>query len=134
MEYKALNENGRAYTYVKFPEHFVWKGAWQPRQVGNCIGRLYFVAPWSGEKYYLRVLLHHVHGAKSWEEIRSVNGHACPTMKEACVLRGLLQDDTEFELRGAMVTQEEWTWRAKHQVQMRPTTLLPAKCREKETG
>ena len=65
---------------------------------GNCIGRLYFVAPRSGEKYYLRVLLHHVRGAKSWEEIRSVNGHVCPTIKEACVLRGLLQDDREWHL------------------------------------
>ena len=75
LEYNADNENGRAYTYVEFPEHFVWKGAWHPRQTGNCIGRLYFVAPRSGEKYYLRVLLHHVRGATSWEEIRSINGH-----------------------------------------------------------
>ena len=76
----------------------LWKGAWHPRQTGSCIGRLYFVAPRSGEKYYLRVLLHHVRGAKSWEEIRTVNGHVCPTMKEPCVLRGLFQDNQEWHL------------------------------------
>ena len=87
------------YTYVEFPEHFVWKdSAWHPHQTGKCIGRLYFVAPRAGEKYYLRVLLHHVRGATSWTDIRTVNKHGCPTMKEACVARGLLQDEKEWDL------------------------------------
>ena len=87
------------YAYVEFPEHFVWRlSAWQPRLTGNCIGRLYFVAPRAGEKYYLQVLLHHVRGATSWDDIRTVNSHVYSTMKEACVARGLLQDDREWDL------------------------------------
>ena len=97
MESNVTCPAGRVWTHVEFPEHFVWKDShWEPCKQGECIGRIYFVAPRSGEKYYLRVLLHHVRGAKSWEDIRTVGNQVCATFKEACVLRGLLQDDREW--------------------------------------
>jgi hypothetical protein len=62
------------------------------------VGRMYFVQPSEGERYFLRLLLHHVPGATSFEDLACTNKHLQhPTQhasfKEACQQRGLLQDD-----------------------------------------
>ena len=55
------------------------------------------VQPSEGERYYLRILLTHVKGATSFDNLKMVNGHLCRSFKEACILLGLLQDDTEWD-------------------------------------
>ncbi len=65
------------------------------------VGRMYFVQPSEGERYFLRLLLHHVPGATSFEDLACTNRHLQhPTQhasfKEACQQRGLLQDDAEW--------------------------------------
>ena len=42
------------------------------------------------------MLLHHVKGATRWEDLRTFEGNVYPTFQEACVARGLLQDDAEW--------------------------------------
>jgi hypothetical protein len=64
------------------------------------VGRMYFVQPSEGERYFLRLLLHHVPGATSFEDLACTNMHLQhPTQhayfKEACQQRGLLHDDAE---------------------------------------
>ncbi|CAG8599584.1 20041_t:CDS:2 [Cetraspora pellucida] len=44
---------------------------WKPRQCGNVIGRMYFIHPLSGERYYLRLLLTIVRGATSFSHLRT---------------------------------------------------------------
>jgi hypothetical protein len=86
-------------TYPQMPAHFVWdnsKKEWRPRQKGTAVGRVYFAGPAAGERYYLRMLLHVVHGPTSWESLRTVNGIVCDTFKAACIARGLLESDDEF--------------------------------------
>ena len=39
-----------------------------------------------------------VKGARSFEELRSVDGTEYATFKEACLARGLLEDDQEWRL------------------------------------
>jgi hypothetical protein len=58
---------------------------------------MYFVSPKAGEKYYLRLLLCHVRGAKDWDDLLKVDGVLYPTYKEACIGRGLLEDDKEWD-------------------------------------
>jgi hypothetical protein len=58
---------------------------------------MYFVSPRAGEKYYLRLLLCHVRGAKDWDDLLKVDGVHFPTYKEACIARGLLEDDKEWD-------------------------------------
>jgi hypothetical protein len=72
---------------------------WTPRQRRFAIGRIYFCGPKAGERYYLRLLLHHVTGAKSWEELRTVPGQEQPfeTFREACLARGLLESDEQWD-------------------------------------
>lgn len=68
--------NACQYTYSEFPEHYIFNKTWKPRQRGGSktIGRMYSVSPNEGERYYLRLLLVHVRGPKSFEDIRTVDG------------------------------------------------------------
>jgi len=54
------------------------------------------VSPLAGEKFYLRLLLLHVKGATSFEDVRTFNGRVCETFKDACEERALLKDDQEW--------------------------------------
>jgi hypothetical protein len=64
---------------------------------------MYFVQPSKGERYYLRVLLTHVTGATCFEDLRTAHRPHMPTIivpptfKVACLARGLLQDDAEWD-------------------------------------
>ena len=57
---------------------------------------MYKVNP-TGEMFFLRLLLLQAKGATSWEDVRTVNGIVLETFREACVLKGLWQDDTEWQ-------------------------------------
>ncbi|XP_070555422.1 uncharacterized protein [Ptychodera flava] len=100
--FKANSEisDARLIPYHNFPEHFTWNATtceWKPRKKGLAIGRLYQANPVEGERFYLRLLLHHVPGSISFEDIRTLpDGTICSTFKEAALKRGLLQDDEEW--------------------------------------
>lgn len=59
---------------------------------------MYFVSPTAGEQFYLRTLLTVVRGATSFEDLRTFNGQLCPSFRDACLQRGLLDDDGEWRL------------------------------------
>lgn len=58
-------------------------------------------------RYSLRLLLHHVPGAKSYADVRTVDGIVYGTFEEAALKHGLLEDDREWDecLREAASTQ-----------------------------
>jgi hypothetical protein len=60
------------------------------------IGRIYYVHPSEGERYYLRMLLLLVKGTQSYKDLRTYNDVIFPSFKEACAARGLLGDDREW--------------------------------------
>ena len=62
------------------------------------IGRLAFVGPSEGERYYLRLLLHNVRSPKSFEDLRIVNGHIYATFQQAALKLGLMEEDDAIEL------------------------------------
>lgn len=78
---------------------FQKKSGWQDRKRGGdkVIGRMYTVSVSEGERYYLRLLLLHVPGATSFENLRTVHGVTFLTFKEACQELGLLEDDSVWE-------------------------------------
>uniref|UniRef100_A0A453JVC8 ATP-dependent DNA helicase n=1 Tax=Aegilops tauschii subsp. strangulata TaxID=200361 RepID=A0A453JVC8_AEGTS len=61
------------------------------------IGRIVSAHPAEGERYYLRVLLNHVTGATSYEDLRTVNGEILPTFREAAERRGLIEGDNTLD-------------------------------------
>lgn len=94
-----LHEEARNLTYCEFPQKWKWdkkERKWVKRQHGFKIARLYYVKPTEGERFYLRMLLMIVKGAKNYEDIRTYNGITYKTFKETCAARGLLMDDNEW--------------------------------------
>ncbi|XP_073152408.1 uncharacterized protein [Henckelia pumila] len=82
---------------MEFPQYYTWIQSgkkWIPRRSQNkVVGRVYVVSPSEGERFYLRILLNHVRGPISFEELKTVNGNIYRTFKEAAQMRGLLQHD-----------------------------------------
>jgi hypothetical protein len=97
--------------YHDFPRLATWNKSrkqWTERRQGPLyglppIGRMYYVRPTEGERFYLRLLLHNVPGATSFEDLRTSNrgtpnAIVHPTFKAACEALGLLEDDNEWDL------------------------------------
>jgi hypothetical protein len=63
---------------------------------GGKIGRIYFMHPSVGERYYLRMLLLIVKGAHSYESLWTYNNITYATFKEACNAPCLLNNDQEW--------------------------------------
>jgi len=108
--------------YPDYPEITMWskfKNVWhlQKREAGRrdagrnnhvtleTMGRMYFVQPLEGERYYLRILLTHIAGPTCFEDLITTHRPHTPTIvmhptfKAACLARGSLQDDAEWDQR-----------------------------------
>jgi len=59
---------------------------------------MYFVSPSKGKQFFLRLLLTIFEGRKSWKHLRTWNGQVFAIFKEACMARGLLEDDHEWRI------------------------------------
>ena len=46
-----------------------------------------------GERYYMRLLLNHVTGPTSFDDLKTVNGVQSSMFQEAALLHGLLEGD-----------------------------------------
>ena len=109
--------NSNHIRYIDYPRYFTWvkkDRVWRPRRQFKVlksspnqfdfnrdpcriVGRIYSVSPREGERYYLRTLLLHVPGAKSFKDLRTVDNVTHNSFREACVAKGLLADDTEWK-------------------------------------
>jgi hypothetical protein len=72
----AQSAKARRFLYKEFPEHYTWNKStkvWKPRVAKKRlqIGRLVYVSPSEGDRFYLRVCLNHTRGAKSFEDLRT---------------------------------------------------------------
>ncbi|XP_074265962.1 uncharacterized protein LOC141588417 [Silene latifolia] len=94
-------EGGQRYLYSEFPEYFVWndkKKFWKPRDRGVVVGRVAHASPGEGERYYLRLLLAHVRGPKSFEDLKTVDDICCVSFQEVALKRGILEDDNAADM------------------------------------
>ncbi|XP_028121112.1 uncharacterized protein LOC114318414 [Camellia sinensis] len=91
------DETANRYLYREIPQHYRWCNStkiWQLRlNRQRVIGRIYTVSPSEGERFYLRILLSHIRGPKSFDHLLMVNGIAYPTFKQAAEHHGLLEHD-----------------------------------------
>ena len=81
--YNESYEDGRALLYQDFPlkycfdkKHRRWH---RRRRETTAIGRMYYLNPTAGERFYLRLLLTAVRGPTSFEHLRTVDGTLHPT-------------------------------------------------------
>ncbi|XP_074266064.1 uncharacterized protein LOC141588525 [Silene latifolia] len=97
-EHKATER----YLYSQFTEHYRWdktERTWfKRRNKLLVIARLVFVSPSEGERYFLRLLLNHVKSPKSFEDLKTVNGHCCSTYQEAALELRLIEEDNMVDL------------------------------------
>eukprot|EP00095_Tigriopus_kingsejongensis_P008014 maker-scaffold1844_size26589-snap-gene-0.4 protein:Tk08014 transcript:maker-scaffold1844_size26589-snap-gene-0.4-mRNA-1 annotation:"hypothetical protein Y032_1114g3627" len=117
MAYFELNTRGNAARDILYPgitKYFTWNQndkAWRRRKRGHVdaddgnftsgtLGRIPTISlsPKQSELYYLRMLLHNVAGAQSYEDLRTVDAELCPTFQAACNKLGLLEDDNEKDM------------------------------------
>lgn len=102
----------RTLLYSEVPTFYTWNAAakkFQRRKQGepvddhpgyystDAIGRMYTVSPSNIECFYLRLLLVNVRGPKSFQDLRTVDGHVCDTYRDACQRLHLLEDDTHWD-------------------------------------
>ena len=86
------NDRAQKLLYKEFPEHFVWNQQdklWIPRKQCQVIGRIVTTNPIEGERYYLRLLLNHIRGPKSFEDLKIVNSVKTLSFLESALLYGL---------------------------------------------
>ncbi|XP_066164591.1 uncharacterized protein [Oryza sativa Japonica Group] len=90
----------RDILYRDFPMWFTWQTAgkyWKKRDRGGQVGRIVCAHPAEGERYYLRVLLNHVAGSTSFEDLRTVDGVVMPSFRAATERRGLIEADNTLD-------------------------------------
>lgn len=94
------HDDAKDLTYLQFPSKWRWDTdtrSWVRRRDNRPkVGRLHYVHPSAGERYYLRMLLLKVKGASGFRDLRCHNGVQYSTFKEACKSRGLIGDDQEW--------------------------------------
>ncbi len=101
-EYFQANINyplARKVMYMDFPFVFTWTNGtkkWTIWQRGCSVGRLYFVSPSTGERYFLCTLLTKVKGVVSFEVLRTINDVVHDTFKSTCIAFGLYDLDDEW--------------------------------------
>ncbi|XP_055924562.1 uncharacterized protein LOC129956657 [Argiope bruennichi] len=102
----------RSLLYHQVPKYYTWNKSnkkWVPRKSGQAVpdhpgikssdalGRVYTVHPSNSECFHLRLLLHEVIGPTFFSDLKTFNGIVCETFKQACELRGLLDDDSHWK-------------------------------------
>jgi ATP-dependent DNA helicase PIF1 len=106
----SSNEDAKQYLYHQIPQYYtLCKNKWKKRKTGGSkvISRMYTASPHEGERFYLRLLLLHVKGARTFEDLRSYNKIVYDTFKDAAKARSLLQSDEEWDscLQEAVLVQ-----------------------------
>ena len=85
-------------TYPQFPTVATWDSSrkvWKLRDTNTqCVGRMYKVHFSQQQNYYLWLLLRHVPGPTSYQDL--TDGHT--TFADACRARGLLDDDQQWHV------------------------------------
>ena len=114
----TLGTEARKYTYQEFPQHFTWKSVekrWSIRKRDPAIGRMFFIPPTAGERFYLRTLLTVIKGAKSFDDLRQYDcDEPYPTFHATCIAQGLLEDDGEWNQCFAEASQVQTGTRLHH--------------------
>ncbi|XP_076059473.1 uncharacterized protein LOC143036104 [Oratosquilla oratoria] len=97
----ARNEFAAGLYYNQLPNHFVFNNTssvWEERKTtASSLGRIRAVTNKTVELFYLRLLLTHVKGPTSYEDLRTFEGVIYPSYREAVKAMGLLNDEETWK-------------------------------------
>ena len=95
---QPLEFDCRELLYQDFPSRMTWDKRtrlWKVRKSRfSTIGRMMYVSPTGGERFFLRLLLTAIRGAISFDGLKTVDGVLHPDFRSTCVALGLLNSDT----------------------------------------
>ena len=100
FQLNVTDANARLIMYRDIPRHYVFMNhTWVLRRRGveSVIGRIFNVNPRLTEQFHLRILLLHIPGALSFEDLRTVDNHLYLTCADACDAHHLIANDQEWE-------------------------------------
>ena len=117
FEICKIDSFAKTLLYQEIPYYYTWNTkmkSWKRRLQGkrcleleelfgpkifryHTLSRITFINP-KQDTYHLRLLLQHVKGPTSFQDLLIVDDIFCSTYKEACLKRGLLHDDTTWDL------------------------------------
>ena len=95
-----MDENACKLLYKEFSEQFVWNQRdkiWTPIKKKKVIVKIVATNPVEGERYYLQLLLNHVRGPTSFEDLKTNGGVIASTFHEAALLCGLLEANNSLD-------------------------------------
>jgi hypothetical protein len=119
------DQSARKILYREFLEHYRWmkgrKIGQTRKQASAQVGRIVYANPAEGDRYFPRVLLNHVRGATSFEDLRTVAGVTCCIFREACEKRGLIETDT---LVGSAKLLSKLRWTSKEHVLLNMRSII----------
>ena len=133
------SDTARNLLYTEVPIDFTFNRAltiWTRRlKKSKTISRLYFVSPREQGRFFLRLLLLHVRGATSFEDLRSLNG-IYPSFREAAIARGLTESDEEWHFAMSQASlffmssslRSLFVSSVNHPTASDFSTILPRKC------
>ncbi|KAI2493617.1 helicase [Fragilaria crotonensis] len=75
---------------------FVYSRRTSTSTLAQAINRIKFVSPAHGDLYYLRMLLRQ-YPSRSFDDARTFNNVAFDTCHDACIARGIVTDENEFD-------------------------------------
>ena len=87
-------EDSRDLIYTEFPTRWVSNAQdkiWIRKKRRNRISKIMYIHPSSDELYYLRMLLNVMKGARSYDNIKIIDGIVHPTFQSACNVLDLLE-------------------------------------------
>ena len=101
FELNRRDPQAREILYCDLPYHYTFDNRerkWSPRRrnAEKIIARMANANIREGERYFLRVLLLHVPGATSFDDLKTYDGIVHETFRAACSARGLLHDDATW--------------------------------------
>jgi hypothetical protein len=70
----SVDPFAHSFLYIEFLEHYRWdrtEKEWLQRKQTTQIGRMVYVCPAEGERNYLQVLLNHVRGVTSFDDLKT---------------------------------------------------------------
>ena len=113
FELNCIDPYARSFVYHDIPEHYFWNSkttSWirrSPNSKEKVLGRMLNVKPNEIERFALRLLLVHVKGPRSFQDLRTLPSNVvCATFHEAAQMKGLLNNEKEWEY--AMTEAVQW--------------------------
>lgn len=100
FELNRLCDGARRYLYTEIPELYTYnsnKGEWTDRQRGRVITRMHSIHPNNKELFHLRMLLLHVRGAQSFDDLKTVYGQRYDSFTAAALALNIITSNDYLE-------------------------------------